>query len=779
MMFEFEMEKLAIRSGAEATLKLKFQALDLLRPVLLKYNAIPLEDVLYVFKSPSDALAASFAAKQTIALFNAQNRALKKDELNISGFGMHTGTIVFVEGTDIHWGDPVNTSSKLGQDIAQEGIVLISKIVKDGIEAERLHDKGTSTKRSPFTRATNKEDEENDGATTTIDLEYKHQIVTVSKVDLDCYGVTPSGDILIPSGSDEDGEGQRGEEAGEEEKDKVVLFASTGVQDVSWHPSAEAAKEEENINATPETPANTPARPNIPWLRNTMSPSKAGTSGVKLTKRPSSMSKGTTKTGTTKTGTTKTGKASRALATKTYESVPNISYDNGWSAAQKKNMVSTFGRQDSPERAPEVKRGRSAAGGRRRRSPSGALGIHNGIHNKRRKPPKERESVLTQQRKALSLANDVINDLEIANLKKEKAQMNKDKQKWHQQLISSSLYGSPKMKASINKMTKQMNAKRPGSASRSSYQFKPRRPTKKGNRQRKRPSSTQGGRRGRHMKQPQVANGGRLGGGNSGDSRMLLDNDKFQQFVQNEYNMKKEAINTDDEYNPTRYEASLKMKANDARMALLEAQNTADAAKARMWGHDKSSDSAKFREITIQIAKTQKILSLCNKRAEKTHRLWLIEMTRNARAITHADVDRTAPPQLPEEELKNAKLSMLQKRSDDASEEHRQAMNLYLASLTNGRSSNDNKTLEESVTQFGQDLRNTVSTGLEDLPDASVYLERAKKLRLMKKTQGAFFFVVVVRGWSMTHFLSCFLLLFSSRLNPTSCTRGTTTKVRT
>ena len=72
---------------------------------------------------------------------------------------------------------------------------------------------------------------------------------------MDCYGVTPSGDILIPSGSDEDGEGQREEERGEEagagEADKVVLLASTGVQDVSWHPSAEAAKEEENTNPEP------------------------------------------------------------------------------------------------------------------------------------------------------------------------------------------------------------------------------------------------------------------------------------------------------------------------------------------------------------------------------------------------------------------------------------------------------------------------------------------------------------------------------------------------
>jgi len=34
---------------------------------------------------------------------------------------MHSGLLLFVPGTDIHWGDPVNTSSKLGQDTAKDG----------------------------------------------------------------------------------------------------------------------------------------------------------------------------------------------------------------------------------------------------------------------------------------------------------------------------------------------------------------------------------------------------------------------------------------------------------------------------------------------------------------------------------------------------------------------------------------------------------------------------------------------------------------------------------
>ena len=46
-------------------------------------------------------------------------------------FGVHQGNMIFVPGTDVHWGDPVNTSSKLGQDIAKNGEILITTPVKN------------------------------------------------------------------------------------------------------------------------------------------------------------------------------------------------------------------------------------------------------------------------------------------------------------------------------------------------------------------------------------------------------------------------------------------------------------------------------------------------------------------------------------------------------------------------------------------------------------------------------------------------------------------------
>jgi class 3 adenylate cyclase len=718
LMFEFEMEKLAMKSGAEATLTLKFQAMDVLKPILLKFNAIPLEDVLYVFTSPSDALAAALASKQMINEFNMENRRINKNELEISGFGLHTGTIVFVKGTDIHWGDPVNTSSKLGQDIAKNGTILISNIVKEGIEKERLTNTTTSTYRSPFQKM-NVNDDSEDGATKMIDLEYKHQIVTVSKVDLDCYNVIPSDNIYIPTDSDVVA---MDEQDIKEEEQKVVLLAEHGVHDTSRHPAQDAEEEINKCTAIPFindtihlntltnecikecntlspglTPANTPARPNMPWLKQTVSPPKRGTSGMKLNQSSRLI-----------------GSESRALATATYTHIPRISYDHEWSPSQKRSVISTFGQQDSP------------AGSKRRT---------------RNHPPKERESVLTQQRKALSLANDVLKELELENLKKEKKIMKKKKEIWHQKLISSSLYGSPKMKAEIYKMTKRMNANRPGSAHKGT--LKPKRPSSSLSKRtrRKRPNTTQGGgggggggRSGKHMKYPNNNND------QGDDSDMpLINDDLFTQFLSNKHN---------DDYNPARYEAELKMIANDARMKLLEAQNSADAAKSKLWTFDKKHEGTAYRKITSKIAKTQKCLSLCSRKAEEAHRKWLIEMTRNVRAITHADIDRVAPDQLPEEEFKNIKSKILSKRADDAQKEHMNAMNSYMNSLTRRKQkktpgsplslrASPARPSAKSIANFEEELHNTKLGGIEQLPDRAIYLERAKKLRLMKKLNKA------------------------------------------
>ena len=460
LMFEFEMESIAMRRGAEATLTLKFQALDIIRPVLVKFNAIPLEDVLYVFNSPSDALAAALAARQTIEAWNTNNRLFNRDELDVSGFGMHTGNIIFVEGTDIHWGDPVNTSSKLGQDTAKDGIILISGKVKEGVDQEWKIDHGTSTKHSPFTK---ERPDKEDGGETRVLLNFVPKEVTVSKVSLDCYVVTSSEPIAIPSitaPEEPDVNDDNDDKKGGERAELVVVLSKGNERDVSWHPAEEIRKEEgvavsmkqdetllrglnpesagglggPSNNNTPATPANTPSRPKIPWLR-TLSPKRHN-------KPRSPYSSATTK-----------------LATKAYTQVPNIPFDNGWSKVQKQQITSTFGRQNA---SPVKNRGGSAQ--------SKGAGKGKGKGKTKGRRPKERESVLTQQRQAMTLADEVIQDAEVQKLRYEARERKIAKKKWRQRLISPTLYGSP-----TSKPIQKLSVSRPGSPTKAGS-IKPRRP---------------------------------------------------------------------------------------------------------------------------------------------------------------------------------------------------------------------------------------------------------------------------------------------------------------
>ena len=132
LMYHLDLESGAEEYGATQLIVLKAIALSLLRPVFEKYHAIELEPELFVFHEASEAVLAVLDAKVVIAHYNASLKEVdKKDSLTIHGWGIHHGTMIFVDGTDIHWGDPVNTASKLGQDLATNGDLLISKSVEE------------------------------------------------------------------------------------------------------------------------------------------------------------------------------------------------------------------------------------------------------------------------------------------------------------------------------------------------------------------------------------------------------------------------------------------------------------------------------------------------------------------------------------------------------------------------------------------------------------------------------------------------------------------------
>jgi len=88
-----------------------------------------------MFEDSNDAIRAALDTRAALKEYNSKQK--KKNILDVTGFGIHTGELLFIDGTDIHWGDPVNTSSKLGQDTATDQDILVTKEVYD-----RLKNKG-------------------------------------------------------------------------------------------------------------------------------------------------------------------------------------------------------------------------------------------------------------------------------------------------------------------------------------------------------------------------------------------------------------------------------------------------------------------------------------------------------------------------------------------------------------------------------------------------------------------------------------------------------------
>eukprot|EP00933_Yihiella_yeosuensis_P034897 TRINITY_DN2839_c0_g2_i2.p1 TRINITY_DN2839_c0_g2~~TRINITY_DN2839_c0_g2_i2.p1 ORF type:complete len:774 (+),score=239.75 TRINITY_DN2839_c0_g2_i2:107-2428(+) len=138
LMFHFDLQgSVEDSDSVEQThvLDLKFKGLNLIHSILQKHSGHALEEMLYLFDSPVDAVLGALGAREAVDDFNSQQNSAAEKVL-ISGWGIHSGPILMFEGTDIHWGDPVNTSSKLGQDLATDGTLLVMPGVKELAESD-------------------------------------------------------------------------------------------------------------------------------------------------------------------------------------------------------------------------------------------------------------------------------------------------------------------------------------------------------------------------------------------------------------------------------------------------------------------------------------------------------------------------------------------------------------------------------------------------------------------------------------------------------------------
>eukprot|EP01102_Stenamoeba_stenopodia_P018910 TRINITY_DN7014_c0_g1_i3.p1 TRINITY_DN7014_c0_g1~~TRINITY_DN7014_c0_g1_i3.p1 ORF type:complete len:127 (-),score=22.74 TRINITY_DN7014_c0_g1_i3:12-392(-) len=106
-----------------------------------------------------------------IERFNSE-KTEAEDRVALKGFGIHHGDLLIIPNSNVHWGDPVNTASKLGEDIADDMDVLIS------IEAHRLLQLGP---RGSDGEAVN--------ITQFASLPFEKRSHTVSRVDLTCFAL--------------------------------------------------------------------------------------------------------------------------------------------------------------------------------------------------------------------------------------------------------------------------------------------------------------------------------------------------------------------------------------------------------------------------------------------------------------------------------------------------------------------------------------------------------------------------------------------------------------
>eukprot|EP00933_Yihiella_yeosuensis_P039498 TRINITY_DN33550_c0_g2_i1.p1 TRINITY_DN33550_c0_g2~~TRINITY_DN33550_c0_g2_i1.p1 ORF type:complete len:536 (+),score=105.20 TRINITY_DN33550_c0_g2_i1:92-1699(+) len=120
-----------------AVIDLKHRGLALVKALLRQRHGTYLEDMLWTFESPMHGIAAALDLRLALDEIN-KVLGIGKDEkckrIEIAGYGLHSGSMLCIEDSDVHWGDGVNTASKLGQDLATDGQILITPLIKSAVE---------------------------------------------------------------------------------------------------------------------------------------------------------------------------------------------------------------------------------------------------------------------------------------------------------------------------------------------------------------------------------------------------------------------------------------------------------------------------------------------------------------------------------------------------------------------------------------------------------------------------------------------------------------------
>jgi len=87
-MFEIELGEIEEKFGAERGLRMKYKALDkIVRPAFRAFNGNELEDILWTFKDPLDAVKGVLRFKNLLREYNLSQSHF--DKIHVTGFGSH------------------------------------------------------------------------------------------------------------------------------------------------------------------------------------------------------------------------------------------------------------------------------------------------------------------------------------------------------------------------------------------------------------------------------------------------------------------------------------------------------------------------------------------------------------------------------------------------------------------------------------------------------------------------------------------------------------------
>ena len=129
LMIGVDFSEVTAAYGVVRTIAESHRVVDMVRGVMGRFGGVAAEPFIYLFE---DAGAAVQAALEIKTLFVEVNMAATGASLvPYSGFAIHYGDMLVVPGTNVHWGDPLNTASKLAEDQARAGELFITGPVYD------------------------------------------------------------------------------------------------------------------------------------------------------------------------------------------------------------------------------------------------------------------------------------------------------------------------------------------------------------------------------------------------------------------------------------------------------------------------------------------------------------------------------------------------------------------------------------------------------------------------------------------------------------------------